>query len=271
MRGNIILVLLAEKNRLILGPSSTYPHGLDLVARDLDGIEPGLYARALKYLDPRNELDLDARELELEEVLSPREQDYVDFMTWKAKRDYEAVLDRRYGKDIGDCSAYTGVGMGGVTTSDSGSVEVGGVNGCTGLFFFGNGRITAAHLTAGAEEDEAEIAATKAHTDGTGEDITIIAPDRVVASQVQQAVQRTFRHARIHPQTYTERQGTSGCWVFTANEGNTQVGNEWQPSSRGSTKPPSPRPVSPKPPSPKPNSPKPPSPKPNSPKSHSGR
>ena len=73
--------------------------------------------------------------------------------------------------------------MGGATTSAIRNMAVAGVNGCTTLFFFGNGRITGAHLTGDEEVAEARTAAQKAKTDGTGGTISILAPDLQVAKR----------------------------------------------------------------------------------------
>ena len=120
-------------------------------------------------------------------------------------------------------------------------IAVFGANGCTGLFFFGGGKTTCAHLTAGNEEREAFDAAQTARRDGTAHDVTIIAPKVMISAQVKIQISNVVgTYPRIKQIVYDDKKSSEeGYWVFRAVKGSTSVKAKWEragPPTRSPTR-----------------------------------
>jgi hypothetical protein len=231
--------------------SDFYDDEFDLVSRDAYDSDLNLHGRTAEYLDPTEEMVLFGRDIESEYYLTRREGDILDLLRRQHDRSFKrsvgAVLDIRAGSttsDIGSCSSSMSAKtawMDGVGTTGTKDMEIAGVNGCTAVFFFGNGKITGGHLAGGEEVAQATVAAGKAKKDKTGATISIMAPDSKTASATKAAVLKVISGAKVSVATYQERPNSKGCWVFRVSQGSTTIKSRYEPGSENSSIPPSPK------------------------------
>ena len=144
------------------------------------------------------------------------------------------------------------------TVSGNTIVEVSGVFGCTGVFFFGSGKTTGAHLEATREVAEVQatiiFCAAQYADNFSGQDSSPESEHgpysasgdyhssyKTNREQVKAAIAAIAPSARIaNPQIYQDRPHTDGYWSFRATPGSTAIKSIWGRSERGSPSPPPP-------------------------------
>lgn len=107
------------------------------------------------------------------------------------------------------------------------TISVAGVNGCTAAFFFGNGHVLGAHLSAGTEVAEANTAALAAVAAGTITTVVVRAPDEATLTAVHNAIAAHIAAGHITATEYPYRSGNHDCWQFKVASGTTSVAESW--------------------------------------------
>ena len=107
------------------------------------------------------------------------------------------------------------------------TISVAGVNWCTAAFFFGNGHVLGAHLSAGSEVAEANTAALAAVAAGTITTVVVRAPDEATLTAVHNAIAAHIAAGHITANEYPYRAGDQDCWQFKVASGTTSVAESW--------------------------------------------
>lgn len=125
------------------------------------------------------------------------------------------------GSDLSSTKSTTFLQMGKIKTRTDKKVRLFGLNGCTGIFLFGQGFITGAHANPDEVAQTAISAADQAKAKGTVTSIVVYASNQGDSAKATDALRAIFPSVQVDKKFYKEDKGDkAGYYVFDATQGN---------------------------------------------------